>query len=355
MAAVTAGVVGLGAGIYSANKQAGAAKDAANKQAKGVANAQALTQQAQERALPLIQQGFTDSRAAINNGANLATANILAGQDQSSQMLQNGFNQAGTTLDTYYNQATGQYEPMATQGAGASNLQAALSGALGPQAQQQAFSNYADSPGQKYLRDQQEQALLRNESALGGGVSSNGRILSALQEQAAGNAAQNYNTNFSQLGQVADRGAQATNAIANLRAGLGQSKAGIQQQLASMLSGMRSNTASNLANLNTSTAGQLAQSLQGQGTVQANTLLGVGSDQAQLAQNLGQVQSGADIYKSQNVNPLLQGIQSGLGAYGAAGGNFNFLSGQKAPAANPQYSGYNIGNNQYGINIPYVK
>lgn len=328
MALATAAVVTTAAGVYSANKQAKAAKSAANKQAKGVENAQQLTLEAQNRALPLIQQGFSDSRNAITNGANQAQANLLAGQDQASNILQGGYNQAGNTLDTYYNQATGQYEPMAAQGAGASQQQAALSGALGPQAQQAAFANYTDSPGQKYMRDQQEQALLRNENALGGGLSASGRVLSALQEQAAGNAAQNYNTNFSQLGQVADRGAQATNAIANLRTGLGQSKAGIQQQLASMLSGMRSNTSSNLANLNTSTAGQLAQSLQGQGVTQGNVLIGSGSDQAQLAQNLGQAKSGSDIYNAQNVSPLLQGLQSGIGAYGAMGGS-SLLSGVK--------------------------
>lgn len=353
MAVITTAAVTAGAGIYAAKKQGDAAKSAANTQAQGVANAQLATQQAQDRALPLIEQGFSQSRDAINNGANLAQQNLLSGQNQSISTLKNGYSSARSdaingfgnaerTLDSAYNKATGVFEPVAQQGAGASQIQAALSGALGPQAQKQAFANYSDSPGQKYLRDQQEQALLRSESALGGGVSANGRVLSALQEQAAGNAAQNYNTNFSQLGQIAGRGDSANQNIANLQASLGQSKAGIQQQLASLLSGysmnqgagisgIQANGASNLANLNTNTAAQLAQSLQGQGVTQANTLIGAGSEQAQLAQNLGQAQSGADIYKSQNASPLIQGVQAGLGAYGAMGGNFNFLSGMRPP------------------------
>ena len=348
MAALTTGLVVAGAGVYGAKKNAKAANRATDTQAEGVANAQAIQQQATQQALPLIQQGFGQSRDAITAGANQAQQNILSGQQQQFDTLNSGYNQVGQTLDSAYNKATGVFEPIARQGTGAQNLQAALSGALGSAAQQQAFANYNDSPGQKYLRDQQEQAILRNESALGGGVSANGRVLSALQEQAAGNAAQNYNNNFNQLGSIADRGYSATQNISSLQQSLGQSKAGIQQQLANLLSGLQGNTASNLANLNTSTAGQLAQSLQGQGVTQANTLIGAGSDQAQLAQNLGQVKSGADIYSSQNVNPLLQGVQAGLGAYGAAGGNFNFLSG-KAPAANPNYSGYNINQSYYGI------
>ena len=328
-----AGLTTLAVGAYSANKQAKSAKSAANKQAKGVENAQAIQQQATQQALPLIQQGFGQARDAITSGANQAQQNLLGGQQQQFDTLNAGYDQVGQTLESAYNKASGVFEPVASQGAGASQMQAALSGALGSAAQQQAFNNYNDSPGQKYLQAQQEQAILRNESALGGGVSSNGRVLSALQEQAAGNAAQNYNNNFSQLGQIASRGDSANQNIAQLQQGLGQSKSAIQQQLANLLSGLQGNTASNLANLNTSTAGQLAQSFQGQGTTQANTLLGAGSEQAQLAQNLGQVKSGSDIYNSQNASPLLQGLQAGIGAYGAGaqfgnfGGAANLLSG----------------------------
>lgn len=361
---VAVAAIGAGVSYNNAENQEDAAYAASNKQAQGVSNALEATKQAQDRALPLIEQGYVDSRNAINQGATQAQQNLLSGQADSLKSLNSGyetgradaitgFNNAGNTLDTYYNEATKQYEPMAQQGAGASQMQAALSGALGPEAEAQAIANFTESPGQKYLRDQQEQSILRNESALGGGVSANGRVLTALQEQAMGRASTNLDNRFNQAGVVANRGAAANDSIANLKLGLGASKAGIQQQLAQLLSGMsvnrgtgiagvQANGATNMANLNTTTAGQLAQSLQGQGITQGNVLVNQGTQNAQLQQNLGQAQSGADIYNSQNMSPWLQGIQAGVGAYGATGGNFgNALSGIRT-SSNPgaTQSGY---------------
>ncbi len=344
---------------YSADSQSDAASAAAGKQAKGVTAAMRATQEAQDRALPMIHRGYGEGRQEISEGAKLAEGNLLSGKLSSIQSMnagygagrsdaRSGFEQAGNTLDTYYNEATKQFEPMAAQGAGASEMQAALSGALGPEAERMAIANFTESPGQKYLREQQEQSLLRNESALGGGVSAGGRIQTALQEQAFGRAATNLDNRFNQAGVVANRGAAANDAIANLRTGLGASKASIQQQLGSLLSGMSvnqgtgnagviANSASNLANLHTSTAAQLAQNLQGESTAKGNILIGQGTEQAQLAQNLGQAQSGADIYNAQHVNPALQGLQAGIGAYGATGGNFGgYLSGGSAPTGQQQ-------------------
>lgn len=347
MAAITTGVVAAGAAIYGANKNAKAAKEAANTQARGVANAQEASRLASQQALPLIQQGFSQSRDAITSGADLARQNLLAGNqaaigslgqgfDAARGDLTSGYNQAGQTLDAAYNEATGVFEPTAQQGAGASQLQAALSGALGPEAQATALQNYQQSPGQDFLAKQQEQSLLRNQAALGGGLSASPRVMSALQEQAFGRAQTDFDNQFNRLGAIAGRGDVANQSIANLRAGLGESRAGIQQQLAQLLSGLstgrgsgiaglQSEGSANLANLNTSTAAQLAQALQAQGTTSGNVLIGQGSEQAQLAQNLGQAQSGAALYAANNPNPLLQGIQQGIGAYTGMGGNFGSL------------------------------
>lgn len=353
-----------GATAYSANKSSKSAKEASNKQAKGVRNALQATQEAQDKALPLIEQGFTQSRAAISEGADSARQNLLSGQDSSLKSLAggydaaraqatSGFNQAGQELTGAYTSAQQNFQPYAEQGAGASQMQAALSGALGPEAERQAIANFTESPGQKYLRDQQEQALLRNESALGGGLSGSGRVLTALQEQAMGRASTNLDNRFNQAGVVANRGAAANESIANLKVGLGTSKSAIQQQLASLLSGMsvsqgagaagiQATGASNMANLNTSTAAQLAQSLQGQGVTQGNVLVNQGTQNAQLQQNLGQAQSGAAIYNAQNANPWMQGLQAGVGAYTAAGGNFgNALSG--VPASSNPYQPRAVG------------
>lgn len=396
MAAITTGLVVAGAGIYSANKQSNAAKDAAKIQAQGVQNAQEQTRLATEQALPLINQGFTQARDAVSSGANQAQQNLLSGNQSAIQSLGGGYDQAINTLgsgyDTAKNDLTSGYgvadqmisgaygqaqstlQPSSQQGAGASQLQAALSGSLGPEAQATAFQNYKDSPGQDFLAKQQEQSLLRNQAALGGGLSASPRVMAALQEQAFGRAQTDFDNQFNRLGSIANRGDAATQSIAQLQAGLGDSRSGIQQQLAQLLSGistakgtgmaglqtskgsgvagLQTEGSTNLANLNTSTAAQLAQLLSGQGTTSANTLIGQGSEQAQLAQNLGQAQSGAAVYNSQNAPALLQGLQQGLGAYTALGGNFGgLLSGKTppptSPQLNPQYSGWNIGKTQY--------
>ena len=61
------------------------------------------------------------------------------------------------------------------------DLEAAFSGALGPEAQAAAFANFRESAGQKYFRERQEQALLRNAAAIGG--IGGGRVRTALQER----------------------------------------------------------------------------------------------------------------------------------------------------------------------------
>lgn len=351
-----------GAAAYGANKQAKAAKEAGNTQAKGVAKAQEASRLASERALPLIEQGFSQSRDAITSGANLAQQNLLAGQaqgieslgqgyDSARQDLTSGFGQAGTTLDAAYNEATGVFEPTRQQGAGASQLQAALSGALGPEAQATALQNYKSSPGQDFLAQQQEQSLLRNQAALGGGLSASPRVMSALQEQAFGRAQTDFDNQFNRLGAIAGRGDVANQSIANLRAGLGESRSGLQQQLAQLLSGMSVNRgsgiaglqtegAANLANLNTSTAAQLAQALQSQGVTSSNAIIGQGSEQAQLAQNYGQAKSGGALYNAQNAPPIAQGIQQGIGVYTGLGGNFSgLLSGGQTGNTQAGYTG----------------
>ncbi len=103
--------------------------------------------------------------------------------------------------------------------------QLALLGLLGPEAQQQAQSEVEESPAQKFIRDRQQRALLRNASAIGG--LGGGNVRSALQEQAAGFAMQDAENQFNRLasltggaqvgvGNVGQFGGQATNAITNL-------------------------------------------------------------------------------------------------------------------------------------------
>jgi len=105
--------------------------------------------------------------------------------------------------------------PYATPGAQSLQLQAALAGALGQPAQQQAYANFQESPGQQYLRQQSEQALLRNQAALGG--LGGGNVRQELSRQAIGLAAQDFENSFNRLGSITGTGLTAASNQGALR------------------------------------------------------------------------------------------------------------------------------------------
>ena len=132
-----------------------------------------------------------------------------------------------------FGQTAGQFDPFIQGGGAASQQQAALSGALGPQAQQQAFSQFQASPGQQFLQQQGEKALLRNAAVTGqlGG----GRAQQALQQQGIGFAQQDFANQFGRLGQVAQQGLGATQALGGLRQGFAQQGLGAGQNIGNLL------------------------------------------------------------------------------------------------------------------------
>ena len=68
------------------------------------------------------------------------------------------------------NQGSAGLEAFMDPGQQANQLQAALSGALGPEAQAEAFANFQSSPGTQFLQQQGERALMRNAAARGGSL-----------------------------------------------------------------------------------------------------------------------------------------------------------------------------------------
>lgn len=129
----------------------------------------------------------------------------------------------------------GRYEQF---GAPAREQQAAMTGVLGPEAQQAAVGAFATSPGQQFLRDQQERALVRNAAAIGG--LGGGNIRSALQQQAFQRAQTDWERQFGRLGALSGAG----QAVAGTQAELGQLGAAqqarlIQQQGAARASGIQ--------------------------------------------------------------------------------------------------------------------
>jgi len=201
----------------------------------------------------------------------------------------------------------GYFEPYRGAGEGAVNLEAAFTGALGPEAQAEAFANYSESPGQKFSRERQEQSLLRNQSATGG--LGGGNILTALQEQAAGIASQNYNQDLSNLRSLAGRGQQAAGSSAGLEQWRGGGLSNVYGQAGGALSNLRYGAGQDIAQQLGMTGQQLAQLQSGQGTALANIDQSTGANLA----NISAQQGGATSDLRTSLAALLSNLATGQG------------------------------------------
>ena len=105
----------------------------------------------------------------------------------------------------------GNLQPFQEAGVGALGQQQALLGLSGQDAQNEAFAAFNESPGQKFIRDRAQRNLTRNASAIGG--LGGGNVRSALVEQGAGFAQQDFTNQFGRLGQMAGQGQSATNSL----------------------------------------------------------------------------------------------------------------------------------------------
>lgn len=98
------------------------------------------------------------------------------------------------------------FAPFLAAGGRALTQQEALLGLSGQEAQQGAFAAFTESPGQKFLRERGERALLRGASATGG--LGGGNVRSALQQQGIGFAQQQLNQQLAQLAGISGTGQQ---------------------------------------------------------------------------------------------------------------------------------------------------
>ena len=300
-------------------------------------------------------------------GLSGAQQNLLAGLSGAERAVgQSTVDAMGNIINNYgraddvLTSGQGNLMPYINSGAAGSQLQAALSGAMGPEAQAEAFANYQASPDQQWRMQQMEEAITRNAAATGG--LGGGRVLEALQENAAGLAAQDYNNYFNRLGSLSDRGLQANqlgsnydlarsgvaqdqgnmlaqlgtsagNTIGDMRYGAGNTAAnyaydaGLQQSgnimnasnalanqhwaAAGGLDNMLSQTNSNLANLLTGAGTQDLQAWNNYATMLGNAALGVGSDVAGLP-GLGGTSQNPGMLGS--IGNLLGGVGSFMGA-----------------------------------------
>ncbi len=257
------------------------------------------------------------------------------------QALQQGLGGALGAIGRGADIAGAELSPFAGGGTAAFNLQAAQSGALGPEAQRAAFEQFTASPGQQFLREQGQQALLRGEAAIGG--LGGGRVRQELQRQGIGMAAQDFGEQFGRLGGLAQIGAGAAGQRAGIaeRTGLaggeailgtgrllgaGRTRAGEQ------IAGAVGQTGSALADL-IAQGGAGAADILGAGTGSiADLLVGAGGAQAgsqeQLATLLANIATGSASQRAGLPSlPSLQPKTGALGAIGQAAGGVGTLIG----------------------------
>lgn len=273
------------------------------------------------------QTGLTGFEDAVGSGFDAAMMALLTGQAgaegaytdaemQAVQSLLNAYRGADRNIqDDYsaadamllrgYRGADAMMSGYSQGGADAQRTQAALSGALGPEAQAKAIANFQSSPGQDYLREQTERGVLRNAAALGG--LGGGNVMKELQRNASGLASQDFQNQFNRLGDVANRGltADTTRAgmrntmagqMADLRASLGTQRADMrnvmgsriadtQGQFGQLRGGVRERTGQSMADVGFQTGAMLGQNRQNVGDM-------IGANVAQTASAVAAQQGG---------------------------------------------------------------
>ena len=192
----------------------------------------------------------------LQRAGNRAISDLTGGTQQSRLDITNASQAALQPMAGY-----------ARSGREANTMQANLLGANGPAAQAAAMQQFQASPGQDFLRQEQERAVLRNAAATGG--TQGGAVLEELQRRAYGRAGTAFNDRVAQLGGIGSQGLTAA-----------QGQAGIMGDTGIALSGLAERGAGNLASTRLGIAGQQAGI---QGTVAGGrTRAG-----EQMAQNIG--------------------------------------------------------------------
>lgn len=229
----------------------------------------------------------------------------------SEQALQGGLQGALGMIGQGANVAGGFQQPYAQQGGNAFNMQSNLAGANGMPAQQQAFDNYQSSPEQAYLRQQGEQALMRNNAAMGG--LGGGNVRKELMQQGIGMAAQDYGNSFNRLGQLSSMGQQAANNQSQIATGASQYGAGAMMNTGQNLAQGRTNAGNQIANA-AGTAGSALGNLINQQGQNASSIIGQGTGNlANILSGAGQAQYGSQ----SGLATLLANIASGAGSTSA--------------------------------------
>jgi len=230
----------------------------------GLTAAQAAMTSGQQQSEMAQLQGLAGGERALTEGQRASLQNLALTQQRTSGL---------------YDKGIGYYEPYTEAGIGAYNQQAALSGALGPEAQQSAYAAYQQSPGVAFAQQEAERAILRNASALGG--LGGGNVRDELSRRAVGTYMQDFQNQFGRLGDVSAQGYNAASQAAGMRG----MQAGSEQTLGMTAAQIPMNVGSAIAQGRFQT-GQTIGGQRGQlGQIMGNQAYQAGSDIASAIAN----------------------------------------------------------------------
>ena len=142
--------------------------------------------------------------AKIQQRAAKQQGDIAAKQwDENKNLLQANQTQNESALNPYVESGNRGWQ-----------IQQALAGTLGPDAQKQAFANYQESPGVQFMRDQGMRGIEQNlaQSGTGGGTR-----LKAISKFNQGLAMQDFANQFARTTGIADVGRNATSDLLTTR------------------------------------------------------------------------------------------------------------------------------------------
>lgn len=252
------------------------------------------------------RSALSGARSGINRAIGQGRGDIQAGRTGALDFLSSGFDTARADL-----------AGLDAGGVEAIDLQAQLSGAMGPEAQQMAMDSVMRSPEFDFIREQGLREVNANAAATGG--TGGGEFMRDLTRFGQGLASQRFDTAYGRLGQVGQRGLQVGGMRSNLASMLAGQQAGVETGAANALSALMGQQASAEGQLGAAGVNLASQ----MGTAGANVGMQTGANRANLFNvGAGMMQNagfqGADLTSrlaGQGASSMMQGGQLSAGLY----------------------------------------
>ena len=218
------------------------------------------------------------------------------------------YDESGDRIESAKNSSLDQFRPYTEGGGEANKMRAAYSGALGADAQQEAFNNYTESPGVAFMREEGMRGINQNASAMGGLGGAN--RLKRLSEYNQGLSEQSYDKFWGRLGEVANRGYDAAGEMASIYTDAGQKQSGIKERKGAFTTNVAESRMNKIAGQTNNMNQAYLDSIIATGEAKAGRQLAVGNA---YTQGIGAVG-----------NAAMAGF--GVGTGGMGGGGFSWGS-----------------------------